>query len=278
MSAVLYSIQKDKFTFYLKCNYTGIEFGLIGFTMDGVEGFFMKDFSIYSDDKVEGHPCISLSDHLFARLKTEADAELKVYLDKNITDYSIYISSNTDFKDIWRYAGKEPQHRIDRELDCSRILDGIVGLVVNNYLATYSFAVSKFIGLRPRYRDEPVSVTPMTVLYDDVLARMLAHEQYSRGVAPPMYHEMVRLSTFLAEKKSLKIVMKDGTVHELKPRRGEIYLSSLLECAGSRFVLNDNCSITPRLGRNEPLPSLDYLQYGRNQFVIDAEALNTFKL
>jgi len=278
MSEPLYPIKKGSFTFYIKSNYTGIEFELVGFTMNGAVGFYKKYHSEFFDEEVPGHPGIDIADYLFEKLKAEADARLNEYLEKHISDYSVYELTRASSGDFWSGAGKEPEHRLDRELDCSKILDGIVGLYLYGYTASYNFREDKFTGLKSRYGSEAREVTPMTALYGQSLDMMLALEQYKRGVAPPAYSEIIRLNAFLEGKKSLKLVMKSGVVHNLKSRCGDIHLYSLLVDTGNDFVLYDSYDITPRLGRNEPLTSLDYLQYGRGKFVIDTEALNTFEI
>ena len=272
MSEPLYSIQKGKFTYYLECSHTGIEFKFIGFTIEGTEGFFKKYHYDHSKEEVSGHPCIDISAYLLEKLKIDADIELKEYLEKHISDYSTYEKSDSASKDLWENAGVEVCQDNRADLDCSKVMDGIVTLSINGYNAVYDFNEGKFTDIHSIYGDKDKTITPMEAVYGDVLDQMLAMEQYKRGLAPPVYTEMIRLREYLEGKKSLKLVMKNGDVHVLKAQSDTIYLFTLLKDTGCEFMLADNYLMKPRLVARKSLAELDYFQYGHSKFVIDIEA------
>jgi len=277
MSEPLYPIQKGAFTYYLKGKYNGIDFELVGFTIDGVEGFYKIYHSSYSHEEIPGHPCIDISEYLLEKLKAFADVELQAYIEENINDYTIYEKSDYSGKDIWENAGIEPDRETATNLDCSKIVDGIVSLSLNgSNITTYDFTKEEFTGIHPLYGDKDRVVAPLMAVYGEVLDWILAMEQHKRGIAPPVYDEMLRLRIFLQGKKSLKLVMKNGTVHEFKPHYGDISLFSILEDTGCEFVLKNSYYAKPEL-KSQPLAALDYLQYGRTKFVIDLDAINTFE-
>ena len=158
------------------------------------------------------------------------------------------------------------------------MIDGLVGIEVNHTVCVYNFAAHEPAGYKALYHDKELATTPMRVFYGDCLPQLLALEQHKRGLAPPVYTELARLNAFLEGKKSVKLVMKDGAVHELKPNHG-VFMSDLLhyspECE-TPFCLKDAYHLKPRFDHNRPLAGLDYLQYGKQQFYIDAQALGRF--
>jgi len=72
--------------------------------------------------------------------------------------------------------------------------------------------------------------------------------------------------------------MKDGTIHEFKPNY-DVSISGLLYFwpeSKTPFCLKDAYHLKPGFGSSRPLADLDYLQYGKQQFVIDTDALGRF--
>ena len=270
----LFPIKNGRVTLYVHTN-NGTQFDFKGFTVKGDGNFYMPYISAYFGIDLDGRPCTSIEDHLFEKYKPLADAQLAEYLEEHIHGTLIA----TDFSSFWYTAGKTLAFIYDKNLHLDRMLDGLVGIEINHTICIYNFAAGKPVGYRALYRNEELATTPLKVFYGDRLIQMLLLEQYRRGLAPPVYAELARLNTFLEGKKSVKLVMKDGAVHEYKHHNGgDIYLSTLFNYAPNSampFCLNDCYDIRPRFNRSRPLADLDYLQYGKHRFVIDLEALFT---
>ena len=271
----LFPIKNGKLTLYVHTN-NGTQFDFKGFTIKGDGNFYMP-YITYGGTGIDGRPCVSIEDHLFEMYKALADAQLAEYLANHINDTLIA----TDFSSFWYDAGKPLAFRYDKNLRLEQVIDGLVGIEVNHTVCFYNFAAGKPAGYRALYRNEDLETTPLQAFYSDRLIQMLLLEQYRRGLAPPMYVELARLNTFLKGKKSVKLVMKDGTVHEYKHHSGcDIYLSTLFSYtpdSAMPFGLNNCYDLRPWFDRSRPLVDLDYLQYGKHRFVIDTKALGQFK-
>ena len=271
----LFSIKNGKVTLYVHTN-NGIQFDFEGFTVKGDGNMYMPYIGAHNSADLGGRPRISIEDHLFEKYKALADVQLAEYLEQHIHD----ALSAEDFSSFWQNAGRSPAFRYDKNLRLERVIDGLVGLEINHTICLYSFATGKPAGYRMRYRDAELSTTPLKVFYGDRLAQLLVLEQYRRSLAPPVYEELARLNAFLEGKKSVKLVMKDGAVHEFKHHSGcDVYLSALFSYtpdSAMPFCLNDCYDLRPQFERNRLLADLDYFQYGKQRFAVDMKALGQF--
>ena len=276
MSEKLYPIQNGDVTLYVRTS-NGTQFDFKGFTAEGDGNFYMPYMSPYSRIDLDGRPCVSIEDYLFEKYKAWADAQLQACLERHIHD----ALSPKDFGSFWHEAGKQPAFRHSKNLRMGRVIDGLVGIEINNTVCNYNFAAQEPAGYRAHFRDEELATTPLRVFYGDWLSPLLALEQHCCGLAPPIYTELARLNAFLKGKKSVKLVMKDGAVHEYKRHNGcDIHLRALLSYAPHNvlpFGLNDCYDIRPQFGCSRPLADLAYLQHGKQQFVIDVDALGRFE-
>ena len=272
----LFPVKNGKVTLYVHTN-DGTQFDFEGFIVKGDGNLYMPYIGAHDRTSLDGRPCVSIEDHLFEKYKALADAQLAEYLEKHINDALVA----TDFSSFWYDAGKPPTFRYDENLRLERVIDGLVGIEINHTVCIYNFAAGKLAGYRMRYQDAEQATTPLKVFYGDRLVQILLLEQYRRGLAPPVYAELARLNAFLEGKKSVKLVMKDGVVHEYKHHNGcDIYLSTLFSYSPDNAMpisLNDCYDLKPRFVRGRPLTDLDYLQYGKHRFVIDMAALGQFE-
>ena len=274
MSDKLYPIKNGDVTLYVEMSYKGTQFDYKGFTVEGDSNFYMPSLTKFNQINLDGRPCVDVGDYLFDKYKALADAQLLEYLERHIHD----TLSPKDFNDFWQQAGQQPTLKHGRELREKQVIDGLVGIEVNRAVCVYNFAAHEPAGYKALYRDEELATTPMRVFYGDHLAQLLALEQYKRGLAPPVYTELVRLNAFLEGKKSVKLVMKNGAIHEFKPNYN-LSISGLLyywpECK-TPFCLQDAYHLKPGFGSSRPLADLDYLQHGKQQFVINTDVLGRF--
>jgi hypothetical protein len=281
MSDKLYQIQNGAVTLYVEMKYDGTTFEFRGFTVDGDENFYQPYISPYNNSSGGNRPCIGLDQYLFDKFKALADEQLKEYLDQNLRNMSIYEVRGDVVDSLWSTAGKEPDIRIQKYIQRSRVIDGIVGLEVNHAVCLYDFVRKEAAGYRKEYQDEELDTTLLQVFYGEHLARLLALEQHKRKLAPPFYTELVKLNRFLDGKKSVKLVMKDRSVHEYKHHNGnEVSAHSLLDFnaknAAEPFSLADSYDLKPRFGGKRAVTELDYLQHSREKHYIDPDALRQF--
>jgi hypothetical protein len=224
--------------------------------------------------------CVGLYDYLKGVYKALADAELAAYLEAHINDRDFYVCDKRDTPRLWYAAGQIPEYRRHSKLVLERVIDGIIGYELDQIVCLYDFVNKKHLGFRIAHNGKTVRTTPMKVFYGSQLEQLLALEQHKRGTAPPAYSELTRLAAFLEGKKSVKLVMKDGGVHELKPHNGcDVSLSRLLYIVPTNekypFTLHDDYDLKPRFEHGRHLADLDCLRYGRHSFVLNAAALQS---
>jgi len=270
----LYQIKNDDVTLYVEMSYKGTQFDYKGFTVEGDSNFYMPSLTKFNQINLDGRPCVDICDYLFDKYKALADAQLLEHLERHILD----TLSPEDFNDFWQQAGQQPTFKHSKELREKQVIDGLVGIEINRAVCFYNFAAHEPAGYRALFQDKELATTPMRVFYGDHLKQLLALEQYKRGLAPPMYTELARLNAFLEGKKSVKLVMKDSAVHEFKPNY-DLFVSGLLdywpECK-TPFRLKNAYHLKPGFGSSRSLTDLDYLQFGKQQFAIDTDALGRF--
>jgi len=276
------TIHNGPVTLYVCPDYSSESFVFKGLTVEGDGTLYMENINEYhwNHFDVGGRPCIDLCDYLQDVYQAMADAELAAYLEKHICDRKFYCCESRDVTQVWYCAGQSPQYRHQTRLVLERVADGIVGYEVDHTVCLYDLVNKKHVGFKNVGRNAPVPTTPMRVFYGLYLEQLLALEQHKRGTAPPAYAELVRLAAFLEGKKSVKLVMKDGSIHELKPRNGcDVSLSRLLSIVPADeknpFTLHDDYDMKPRFERGRHLTDLDYLQYGRHRFTLDTNALQS---
>ena len=219
-------------------------------------------------------------DYLKGVYKAQADAELATHLEEHIRDRDFYIRDRRDSPRLWYSAGHPPEYRRHTNLALERVIDGIVGYEMDYIVCLYDLVNKKRLGFQSAHNGKTVRTTPMGVFYGLYLDQLMALEQHKRGAAPPAYSELTRLAAFLEGKKSIKLVMKDGGVHELKPHNGcDVSISRLLSIVPTDesypFTLHDDFDLRPRFERGRHLADLDCIRYGRHSFVLDAAALRS---
>jgi hypothetical protein len=282
MEEKLYTIHNGKVTLYVRREYGGEKFEFKGLMVEDDASYYTpfadEDSRIRLDDGE--HPCAGLYAYLEDVYKAMADAELADYLEEHIRDRDFYICDRRDTPQVWYTAGHVPEPRHHTNLVLERVIDGIIGYEVDHTICLYDLVNKKHIGYKSGFRDAEVQTTPMRVFYGKYLEQLLALEQHKRGAAPPAYTELTRLAAFLKDKKSVKLVMKDGGLHELKPHNGcDVSLSRLLSIDPTDekypFTLHDDYDLKPRFERGRHLADLDCIRYGRHSFVLDAAALRS---
>jgi len=282
MEEKLYTIRNGKVTLYVRREYGGEKFDFRGLTVEGDNSYYApyadKDSRTQLDDGE--HPCLGLYFFLKDVYKAMADAELAAYLEEHIRDRDFYLCDRRDTPQVWYSAGRTTEYRRHTNLVLERVIDGIVGYEVDHVVCLYDLVNKQHLGFQSAHNGNTVQATPMKVFYGMYLDQLLALEQHRRDTAPPAYSELARLAAFLEGKKSVKLVMKDGGVHELKPHNGcDVSLSRLLSIVPTDenypFTLHDDYDLRPRFERGRHLTDLDCLRYGRHSFVLDAAALRS---
>lgn len=239
--------------------------------------------SVSSLDKTpDGIEFISIRTYLFNMIKNKADKELKEYIDANINNFDFYteqIPMNEQeydgkfvfFTNHIYFEESEYYKNQNMEMDLCEIAEGIVELNINSCDITFDFRLNEFTKITKGSHNDKRIVTPLEVFYSGMLHKILAFEQYKKGIAHKAFTEIINLGKFLEGKKSVKIILKNGRgTITLKER---VSVNGLLTMFKGDFYINDSYQMEPRLNGRLPMIELDYLQYGKNIYKINIDNL-----
>lgn len=243
-----------------------------------------------SYDGVSG--VISLPNYFENMIEVIANNELKDYIDANINDVSFYTSMENEddrkfFRNINTYTLDYKPKENHIEYDYSDLLPrGYVKLYVNNnYVLVFDVCLDVFTSINrlnrfnSKFRDsDNVKALEIVYGYKWDLVEILAIAQYINGNCHSAYRELINLQDFFntGDKKSIKIVLKDGSTYSLKPDYG-LRVNQLFSYNDDdkRFELANNYNILPHtfVKKEKTIADLDYLLFGKKKYYVDVDKL-----
>ena len=233
------------------------------------------DKSINNDNKY-----YNISDFVYNKLKELADKELEQYLNKNINNMKLYKIKDNSWgsSDIWFNLYKcKDEHEVKVEYvnsDYNEITEGIMSICYNHcHICKYDLNEGKFISLMEERYGKTKIKTPLEIIYCEDLTQLLLVEQYKRGTCHKAFTELVNLNKFLKDKKSIKILLKDGTEIKMVDKYS-VRISDLLQfMEDNKFYINNSYDMKPRPSKVIDINELDCIQYGKNKYYINVENL-----
>ena len=257
----LYKIENGDVTIYVRSGIRG-SFEFEKMTIKNKPGIVFKTY-VYKEEE----NMVSIGEYVYKKLKNIIDQRLQQYVKDNISRYDFYTkkseyNENIFFERFYTFKDKYTEKRCDYNTSLNDIVEGIATLSVNNCKCKFNLV-----------KDEFIDMTPLSKFYSEHdLNLMVAIEQYKQGTAHKIFTEIVNLNKFLEGKKSIKLILKDGRVIDLKCQYG-VSVSKILRLIKDKFYIDDNYDMKPRLGEKLPLEALDYLQFGKKQYRINIENL-----
>lgn len=223
------------------------------------------------------------------KIRNIVEIELQKYIDKNINnidyiteftvrEYPNYTTKSFEFLSECNVYGKDIRN--DEEavkkyyLALKQIDKGIVGLYSDRYSSEsfeYNLEKQEF-----NISDEEIL---KRVYSDKQLKLILAYEQYTRGLTPPIYNEIAKINQFLENKKSVTFELHNGTKIKAESR-----LSNILNIQdnGEIFIAD---RYTNKVIEGEPIEyrevlgtELKCLSYSKNILQINSEAFKNLKI
>lgn len=91
------------------------------------------------------------------------------------------------------------------------------------------------------------------------LKKILAYEQYKKGLTPPFYNEVAKINEFLEGKKTVTLVLNDGGRIQVPAQ-----ISNILATNHKEFWINTQLN-------NMDITNLRAIEYGRKELVINTE-------
>ena len=98
------------------------------------------------------------------------------------------------------------------------------------------------------------------------LKKILAYEQYKKGLTPPFYNEVAKINEFLEGKKTVTLVLNDGGRIQVPAQ-----ISNILATNHKEFWINTQLN-------NMDITNLRAIEYGKKELVINTENfINLYK-
>lgn len=252
---------------------------------------FTREFKseIFKKAEENGLKIINITEVIREKIKNIVEKELQKFIDSNInntdyiTEFSVREYSNQttkSFEFLKNAIDFGENIRNDTEavkkyyIALKQVDKGIVELYTDRYggtsfeynLEKQEFNISNEEILKKVYSDEKLKL-------------ILAYEQYTRGLTPPIYNEIAKINQFLEEKKSVTFELQNGTKVKAEARlysilnirdTGDIYIADrytnkVIEGAPIEYCKN--------LGTE-----LKSIKYGRNVLEIDSKALSSLNV
>lgn len=91
------------------------------------------------------------------------------------------------------------------------------------------------------------------------LKKILAYEQYKKGLTPPFYNKVAKINEFLEGKKTVTLVLNDGGRIQVPAQ-----ISNILATNHKEFWINTQLN-------NMDITNLRAIEYGRKELVINTE-------
>lgn len=244
---------------------------------------------IFKTAEEKGLKPIDITGVIREKIRNIVEIELQKYIDKNINnidyiteftvrEYPNYTTKSFEFLSESNMYGKNIRN--DEEavkkyyLSLKQIDNGIVELYSDRYSREsfeYNLEKQEF-----NISDEEIL---KRVYSDKQLKLILAYEQYTKDLTPPIYNEIAKINQFLEKKKSVTFELHNGTKIKAESR-----LSNILNIQdnGEIFIAD---RYTNKVIEGEPIEyreilgtELKCLSYSRNVLQINSEAFKNLKI
>lgn len=241
---------------------------------------------IFKKAEEDGLKLINITEVIREKIRNIVDKKLQEYIDNNInnTDYitefsvrehSDYTTKSFEFFKNAMEFGKNIRNdaeAVNKYYIAIRHIDnGIIGFYTDRYsgisfeydLEKQEFNISDEEILKKVYSDEKMKL-------------ILAYEQYTKGLTPPIYNEIAKINQFLEDKKSVTFELQNGT-----KVKAEASLYSILNIrdTGDIYIAD---RYTNRVIEGTPIEygktlgtELKSLKYGRVVLEIDSKSLSS---
>lgn len=209
---------------------------------------------------------IDLKGSIYNTLKRILEKNINNFIDKNINNVTYLFEKNEDeYENISLYEmGKDIRENQYYGLDRN------ISLLLNNfeYLDIANGLVK--ISSRTRRNDFVFDMKKMEFKNNEIdifkevygltsLKKILAFEQYKKGLTPPFYNEVAKINEFLEGKKTVTLLLNDGGRIQVPAQ-----ISNILATNNKEFWINTQLN-------NMDITNLRAIGYGKKELVINTE-------
>ena len=211
---------------------------------------------------------INLKETIYNKLKKILNDNIDKFIEKNINNLAyLFETDKSDYETISLYEmGKDIRENKYYGLDVN------IRIILNNFkykdismgeiqLSTRTGNVNFIFDMRKmEFEDEEIKI--FKAIYGlSSLKKILAYEQYKRGLTPPFYNEIAKINKFLEGKKTVTLLLNDGESKQVPAQ-----ISNILATDYKEFWINTQM-------KNMDISNLRAIGYGKKELIINIENL-----
>ena len=211
---------------------------------------------------------VDLKGTIYNILRRILNDNIDKFVEKNINNVAyLFETDKSDYKNISLYEmGKDVRENQYYGLDnnIQTILDnfkykdismGEIQLSTRTGYVNFTFDMKKM-----EFKDEEMEI--FKAVYGlSSLKKILAYEQYKRGLTPPFYNEVAKINEFLEGKKTVTLLLNDGESKQVSAK-----ISNILATNYKEFWINTQME-------NMDISNLRAIGYGKKEHIINIENL-----
>ena len=252
---------------------------------------FTKEYKseVFKKAQEKGWEIINITEVIREKIRNIVDRELQKYIANNINDidyitefsvreYSNYTSQSFELLSEAQKFGKNIRNDLEvvnrYHIDVKQLDNGIIGLYTDRH-----GSVSFEYNIEKKEFSIPDEEILRKVYSDKELKLILAYEQYTKGLTPPLYNEIAKINQFLEDKKTVTFELHNGT--KIKAE-SQLYNILDIQNNGKIFIAD---RYTNKVIEGLPIQycktlgtELKCLSYSRNVLNINSEALKSLKV
>lgn len=211
---------------------------------------------------------INLKENLYNILKRILNKNINDFIDKNINNISYLFENHKDeyinisLNEIGKDIRKNKFYGLDKEIEL--LLDNFEYLNIPNGLIKLSSKAGKkdFVFDMESMKFECDEIDIFKAVYGlTALKKILAYEQYKKGLTPPYYNEVAKINEFLEDKKNVTLLLNDE-----EKRQVPAQISNILARNCKEFWLNAEL-------KNKDINNLRAIGYGKKELIVNTENL-----
>lgn len=209
---------------------------------------------------------IDLKGTLYNTLRRILNENIDKFVNENINNiYYLFENDKSDYENISLYEmGRDIRKNQNYGLHNN------ISLLLNNFeYQDISNGLVK-ISTRTGKKDFIYDMKKMEFINNEIdifkavygltsLKKILAYEQYKKGLTPPFYNEVAKINEFLEGKKTVTLVLNDGGRIQVPAQ-----ISNILATNHKEFWINTQLN-------NMDITNLRAIEYGKKELVINTE-------
>lgn len=274
-----YKIKDGSMLIYLakekdNCDHKRCTYNVIGLSLDDNTIYIRDKYQKEStNDLFKDKVIKSLEDFIHNKLLGLVDKELDIFIKNNTNNMNFY-NVKGFYNLSMLHIGKDINLDIVKStFDYANLDKGIIKIYNTDYILIFNFIGDVLEAYTKSHNSN--KVTLLEAVYNQYIWCKLAYRQYKEDKAPDVYRELVAINDFMADKKSVCLVMKDNSKIRCKTKT-DLILPQVLQAVynSDTYTFKFTSNISSIAGNlSLKLDDLKYLQYNGKKLEINTDIL-----